>query len=305
MKTATRLIVLGLVALVISARAASPPSTLTMIPAFINYQGRLVAPNNAAYADATHTIDLTLYPSASGGAKLWSERYSVQTKDGYFSVNLGSGGTGLLATNLEIWKIMWNMAGNETNTFFMALTVRTDPSGNPLTLPLEATPRQQFLAAPFAYRAHQSTYARQSDGVFSAPQGVQTDMLSSTNRVLLVSNTIVSVYGRTTVDLSWGTTTTNLTVNNKPMFVMESVTAKTTGAAIMPVYVSKIDVAEYDVVVAGFSASGISGAIGVKGVSVAPPFWSYAMVSFTSAPAANQDLTVYFLGIRKGLIKVL
>lgn len=176
---------IGLMALATATPAAPPPASLVMIPPQINYQGRLVTPANAPYNDATHTIDLSLYPTASGGAKIWSERYAVQTRDGYFSVSLGSGGTALLASNnLPIWQVLWKADGASPDTFFMALTVRTDQSGNPLASPAEATPRQQFLTAPFAYRAHQSVYATKADGLFSAPQGVQTpSLISTTNEI--------------------------------------------------------------------------------------------------------------------------
>jgi hypothetical protein len=186
MKTRTGLMAIGLMALVSGVQAANPPASLVMIPPQINYQGRLVTPANSAYSDATHTIDLSLYPTASGGAKLWSERYAVQTRDGYFSVNLGSGGTALLASNLPIWQVLWKTDGASPDTFFMALTVRTDQTGNPVASPAEATPRQQFLSAPFAYRAHQSVYASKADGLFSAAQGVQTPSLSSTTNEISV-----------------------------------------------------------------------------------------------------------------------
>lgn len=187
MKIRIELLVIGLFALAHAAQAAPPPASLVMIPPQINYQGRLTTPANAAYSDATHTIDLSLYPTASGGAKIWSERYSVQTRDGYFSVNLGSGGTGLLATNAPLWQVLWKADGASPDNFFMALTVRTDQNGAALVNPAEATPRQQFLTAPFAYRAHQSVYANRADGLFNAPEGVQTSGLSSTTNEISVS----------------------------------------------------------------------------------------------------------------------
>jgi hypothetical protein len=182
MKTVTRVLAVGAMAIVSVAWAANPPAFLTMIPPQINYQGRLMTPTNSPYKDAAHLIDLTLYPMASGGAKLWSERYSVQTRDGYFSVNLGSGGASQLpSNNVPIWQVLWNFNGNETNELYMALTVRTGPDGSGLATPVESSPRQQFLTAPFAFRAHQSVYARKADAVFDASQGIQTPSISSTN----------------------------------------------------------------------------------------------------------------------------
>jgi len=183
MKTRTLLMAIGLMALVSAAPAASPPASLIMIPPQINYQGRLVTTANVPYSNTFHTIDLSLYPAPAGGAKMWSERYVTETRDGYFSVNLGSGGQGLLvpvASNLPIWQVLWKTDGGSPDNFFMALTVRTETNGAPLASPVEATPRQQFLTAPFAYRAHQSVYATKADGEFIAADGVKTRSLSST-----------------------------------------------------------------------------------------------------------------------------
>ena len=179
---------LVLMALAGAAHAGAPPASLVMIPPQINYQGRLVTTANAPYLDTTHTIDLVLYPTASGGTRIWGERYSVLTREGYFSVNLGSGGTQIPGvTNPPIWQVLWKADGASPDTFFMALTVRTETNGTLLATPAEATPRQQFLTSPFAYRAHQSVYATRADGLFGAPQGVQTPSLSSTTNEIGVS----------------------------------------------------------------------------------------------------------------------
>ncbi len=188
MKTATSVMAIGLILVSSAAWAASPPASLTMVPPYINYQGRLVTPTNSPYADATHTIDLSLYPTASGGTKVWSERYAVQTKDGYFSVNLSSGGVGLLASNnLPVWQVLWRTDPASPDTYFMALTVRTDQNGNPIANPAEATPRQQFLTAPFTFRSHQSVYATKADGLFDAAQGIQTPVVSGVSNELTLN----------------------------------------------------------------------------------------------------------------------
>jgi hypothetical protein len=43
------------------------------------------------------------------------------------------------------------------------------------------------LTAPFAFRAHQSVYARKGDGLFDAAQGVQTPSVSTTNAQLTLN----------------------------------------------------------------------------------------------------------------------
>jgi len=86
----------------------------------------------------------------------------------------------LSPSNAPLWKVLWKDRADASSpdNFFMAMTVRTDPYGTNLVFPAEATPRQQFLTAPFAYRAHQSVYASKADALFDAPQGVQTPSLS-------------------------------------------------------------------------------------------------------------------------------
>jgi hypothetical protein len=325
MKKLTSVIATGFMTMVSAAWAANPPASLVMIPPQINYQGRLVTPTNSPYADAVHIIDLSLYPTASGGSNLWSERYSVQTRDGYLSVNLGSGGTGLLASNPPIWQVLWKDTSDAASpdTFFMALTVRTDQNGNPIGSPVEATPRQQFLTAPFAYRAHQSVYATKADGLFDAPQGVQTPLLtSSTNdpkgtpvladmtitnlnltigslrKMTIASVDTMAISGKS-LGFAWTATSSNLMVNSKPMFVMTEGSGTTTGGVNMAVE-SGILNADYDIIVVGFAAYVSTG---VKGVVVNPPY-AYAMVTFSSAPPAGQTVYVRFVGIRKGLMKL-
>ncbi len=361
MKTAARIIALGLVAFVGTAPAGNPPATLTMIPPLINYQGRLVAPDNTPYSDNNHVIDLTLYPTASGGTKLWSERYTVPTKDGYFSVNLGSGGTGLLATNLPIWQVMWkNTADAQSpDIYFMALTVRSRPNGTAEPNPVEATPRQQFLTTPFAYRAHQSVYASKADGVFSAPQGVQTTNISSTTseigmnralrlpvgyplyanrveahgtspslRLLAAGGPITMGYEYSSVPPLMGyynvsptinigatpssllptsgtdiylrgksvsITTTNLTVNNKPLFVRKAVVANPTSTVSGISH--GLDTGLYDVSVVGWYYAHTSPTI--RGVYTSG---QYIQVYFTAQPSGGQ-LTLYLLGVQKGLVE--
>ena len=286
-------ILVALLALVSAVHAASPPASLTMIPPQINYQGRLVTPANVPYNDATHTIDLSLYPTASGGTTMWSERYAVQTRDGYFSVNLGSGGTGLLASNPPIWQVLWKADGASPDNFFMALTVRTDPTGAVIPSPLEATPRQQFLTAPFAYRAHQSVYATKADGLFNAAQGVQTPTLSSTTNE-------ISVTASTRVNLSAtrvNAVTPNLEINGRPMFVSAAASASgTTRTFSIP---SGIDSSSYNVVIAGWTCTTTGPAI--QSVFMNPFAAGTAGVTFATTPASSVTVTVMFLGIAKEL----
>jgi len=93
-------------------------------------------------------------------------------------------------TNPPIWQVLWRSDGSSPDALYMALTVRTDQNGAAIASPAEATPRQQFLTAPFAFRAHQSIYATRADGIFDAPQGVQTPAVTSTNGEIALNGSV-------------------------------------------------------------------------------------------------------------------
>jgi len=299
MKATTGLMVTGLMALVNTGWAANPPATLVMVPPQINYQGRLVTPTNTPYADAVHTIDLTLYPSASGGARLWSERYLVQTRDGYFSVDLGAGGAGLLPTNASIYQVLWRTNNQSPDTFFMALTVRTDQNGNPLTTPTEATPRQQFLTAPFAYRAHQSLYAAKADGLFDAPQGVQTALLSGSDNLTISSLSNITILARTLNFVPSGSTS-NMVVNGEPMFIYKRLSGNASTSSSTTVIMHGFDVGLYEVVVVGWNTSNLPNNVASLFV---PSGAGSVSIIFSTIPISPASIYVYVLGIRKNLVR--
>jgi hypothetical protein len=296
MRIKTILMVIGVTVVAWTAQAAAPPASLQMIPPAINYQGRLMTPTNTPYSDATHSIVLSLYPTASGETnKLWSERYSVQTRDGYFSVNLGEGGEGLLVpTNLNkaIWQVLWKDVtdASSPNTFFMALALKTDSSGNPLATPVESSPRQQFLTTPFAYRAHQSVYASKADGLFTAG-GIYTTNLSATNinTASLSANSI---------------NTAGLTVGNGPMFVTRDVAYDYT--AILPEFTVPhgFTPGDYDVFVVGWRQVRTSGTRQVTGISMDPQA-NNATVFVQNGTDGPGTVRIRFLGIRRGLTQSL
>lgn len=179
----------------IGVRAASAPASLTSIPEYINYQGRLVDPAGVPYSNVNHVIQLRLYDNASGGIKLWAEQYTVKTQDGYFSLLLGSGGSPLDGLTNKLWKVLWRVDGSSPDTFFLGITVATDKGGAALGSPVEATPRQQFLTSPFAYRSHQSIFASKAADAFEAPAGINTPTITSTQDVTVTDSVRITGVG--------------------------------------------------------------------------------------------------------------
>jgi hypothetical protein len=61
------------------------------VPHLINYQGVLIDPaTGQAVPDDTYSITFSIYNVPSGGGDIWHEIHSVETKNGLYSVLLGS-----------------------------------------------------------------------------------------------------------------------------------------------------------------------------------------------------------------------
>jgi hypothetical protein len=65
------------------------PAT-AQVPKTISYQGVLTDAGGTPVADATYTLTLKLYTTATGGSALWTEAQSAVTSKGIFSVVLGT-----------------------------------------------------------------------------------------------------------------------------------------------------------------------------------------------------------------------
>jgi hypothetical protein len=169
-------------ATVAAAAFASVPSSITQyVPQTINYQGYLANPSTgAAYTDGIYDLDFRLYRTQSGGTPIWGARYSVYVKDGYFNVMLGESGTSIppqpngsgttTYTPTYLWKALWNdTAYSQNYNLWLGVTPRQSATHASITNPTEIAPRQQLLAAPYAFRAQSSYYADQAYDGFTVP----------------------------------------------------------------------------------------------------------------------------------------
>lgn len=151
--------------------AAVPTSTTKFVPDKMNYQGYLANPSSgAAYMDGIYQLECRLYRTQSGGTAIWGGRYSVYVKDGYFNIMLGDSSAidlGYTYANADLWRALWyDSAASEKNNLWLGVKPLQGPTGSTLTSPSEISPRQQLLAAPYAFRAHAAEYAEQSIGAF-------------------------------------------------------------------------------------------------------------------------------------------
>ena len=172
MKTSVKSICAAIAATIaVSAFAAVPSSITKFVPEYINYQGYLANPaTGAAYTDGLYTIQCRLYREASGGTAIWGAKYSVYVKDGYFNIMLGDNNAAELNYTYkknELWRALWyDTAASERNNLWLGVTPEQNATHATITSPTEISPRQQLLAAPYAFRAQAAEYAEQSIGAF-------------------------------------------------------------------------------------------------------------------------------------------
>ena len=99
------------------------------VPNTMNYQGRLTDSSGNPVADIPHNITFKIYDETS--TQRWEESHIVITADGFFSVELGSGGTPLTVGVFD-YAECW-----------LGITVDTDS---------EITPRTQLATVPYAFK---------------------------------------------------------------------------------------------------------------------------------------------------------
>ena len=97
------------------------------VPGLMNYQGRLTDEEGRPLDD-TLVLAVAIYDDSTSGSPIWTESRSVQTKDGLYSVLLGST-TALTASILS---------GSEK---YLGIKVGVDP---------EMTPRKRIVSVAYA-----------------------------------------------------------------------------------------------------------------------------------------------------------
>lgn len=129
-------------------------SALAQIPGLISYQGRVAGADNVlvgATAPTNRTVIFRIYdhPSILGAAnRLYSEQQNVTISGGEFSVLVGSG-TAVSGESNPFTAISAAVFAGQAR--YLGVTV-DDGDGN-LANDAEASPRQQIVTTPFAFRA--------------------------------------------------------------------------------------------------------------------------------------------------------
>ena len=174
-----------------SLSAQVPTEAVQHTPGQINYQGRLVDPGGADYADGVYTFDIRLYRTLEGSrTALWGGTYSSYVKGGYFNIMLGDE-TGAPITvephptysHTELWKALWPnpaTSEDEKNTLFLGVTPwhNEEAVEIPQDQRFELVPRQHLLTTPYAFRAQTAEYANQSIADFQVNERLMTSHLT-------------------------------------------------------------------------------------------------------------------------------
>jgi hypothetical protein len=101
------------------------------VPKTINYQGRLTDLSGNPVVDGVHSVTVSLYTSAAATTATWADNFSAATKNGYFTLVLGSSTQNLNAVDFS-------------QQYWVGIRVDTDS---------EMTPRQALNSVPYALKA--------------------------------------------------------------------------------------------------------------------------------------------------------
>ena len=181
MKTTIKSVLAAIAATFAASVFAAVPSSITkFVPEMMNYQGYLANPSTgAAYTDGIYDIECRLYRQASGGTAIWGAKYSVYVKDGYFNIMLGDGTAADVKSTVggsssptyakdALWKALWyDSSVSEKNNLWLGVTPLQSSTHATIASPVEISPRQQLLAAPYAFRAQSAKYADAAQGDFT------------------------------------------------------------------------------------------------------------------------------------------
>ena len=120
--------------------AANATDAIT-IPRMLSYQGKLLDVNGRPVSDTTYSVLFGLYTVPSGGAAFWTETQTVRTKNGLFSVLLGS------VTPIGTLP--------DAGALHLGMKVGADP---------EMTPRLQIASAAYSYLAERAANSDRLQG---------------------------------------------------------------------------------------------------------------------------------------------
>ncbi len=190
-------VILALLALLSApgaARAQDPGS----IPAAINYQGRLTASDGSPVPGGYYEVGFRIWdnPTQAGAANyIWGRTFPLNVvTNGIFNVLLTDDGSPLALSGSPP-SVSSLLDAFQSPTRYLGLSVSRNPQGQ-ITSPVEISPRQQLVTAPFAIHSYQATLATSAGFATNAAQaafalGAGSSHFMATNGLQAGGNTIL------------------------------------------------------------------------------------------------------------------
>jgi hypothetical protein len=182
------------------------------VPAAINYQGKLTDSEGHPLPAGYYDVEFRIWDHATLDGEsdyIWGRVFSLNVaSNGMFNVLLSNAGGELTKPNAT-GKVSSLLDAFESDKRYLGLSISRTPEGA-VSSPVEISPRQQLVTAPYAIHAHQASLA--TIATYSANAG------SATNASLAYNTTRFGNFNTNDFLMSnkpSQTLTGNLTVNGK------------------------------------------------------------------------------------------
>ena len=188
------------VGLLLLATPALAPAQ-TGIPAAINYQGTLTDNLGAPVTNGYYQVQFRIWDSAmltGAGDYIWGRSYPLYVAaGGLFNILLNDDG-GLVTTPAtpQVTNLLSAFAGPSR---YLGLTITANPQGA-IATPVEISPRQQLVSAPYAMQAQNATAAVSAGFATNALQattaastGFATNALNAANALRATTSASASL----------------------------------------------------------------------------------------------------------------
>lgn len=189
------------------------------VPAAINYQGKLTDSEGHAVPGGYYDVQFKIWdhPTQAGeGNYIWGRVFSLNVaSNGMFNVLLSDSG-GTLSTGSSAGKFDSLLEAFENPNRYLGLSIARTPQG-PIASPVEISPRQQLVTAPYAIHAYQATLASQAGYAAGAGTATNATRFASfnTNDFLMATKASQTLNGSLTVNQGTLTLNSNFVAKSK------------------------------------------------------------------------------------------
>jgi hypothetical protein len=202
--------------------AAGLPFVLgSQVPAAINYQGKLTDNNGDPVKAGYYEVQFRIWdhPTQNGGGNyIWGRVFPLHVvTNGMFNVLLTDDGDAVNTPGNPKVPSLLEAFGADTR--YLGLTVTRNPD-NPITSPVEISPRQRLASAPYAIGASLADHARYATNAFHADNADLATKATTADNASKVGNLSATEFLR--VSQTSQTLTGSLTVTGGNLTVTDS-----------------------------------------------------------------------------------